>query len=102
MQPSTPRAAARVTPAAIVTSRRQGARISPPDLLAEMPEEHQRRGDLTEHCFNNQLQVAAVQMWVAGRQVRDEIRSGHRSDPRAAAGRLPLSPVTVTSLSRLD
>jgi hypothetical protein len=31
--------------AAIVTIRRQGARIIPPGLLADTPEEHQQRGD---------------------------------------------------------
>ena len=40
VQPSTSRKAARVAPAAIVTIRRQAARIIPPGLLPETPEEH--------------------------------------------------------------
>jgi hypothetical protein len=56
VQPSTPREAARVVrPAAttdrkpaIVTIRRKPERILPPGLLAETPEEHQRRGDAAD------------------------------------------------------
>ena len=59
VQPSTPRAAARVTPAAIVTIRRQGARIIPPDLLAEMPEEHQRRGDAADAMWRELVRRTA-------------------------------------------
>ena len=56
VQPSTPREAERgapqrVAPAAILTIRRQSARIIPPDLLAETPEEHQRRGDAADAMF---------------------------------------------------
>ena len=51
VQPSTPREAERGAPAAIVTIRRQSARIIPPDLLPETPEEHRRRGDAADTLF---------------------------------------------------
>ena len=38
----------RAAKAAIVTIRRQAARIIPPGLLPETPEEHQRRGDAAD------------------------------------------------------
>jgi hypothetical protein len=53
LQPSTPRGAQRVVPAAILTIRRQSARIIPPDLLAETPEEHRRRGDAADTLFRD-------------------------------------------------
>ena len=56
VQPSTPRAAARVAPAAIVTIRRQVARIVPPDLLADTPEEHRRRADAADALFRDLVQ----------------------------------------------
>jgi hypothetical protein len=35
----------------ILTVRRKGARIIPPDLLPETPDEHQRRGDAADAMF---------------------------------------------------
>jgi hypothetical protein len=52
VQPSTPREAARAVPAAILT-RRQTARILPPDLLTETPEEHRRRGDAADALWRD-------------------------------------------------
>jgi hypothetical protein len=37
--------------AAIVTIRRQSARIIPPGLLADTPEQHRRRGDAADALF---------------------------------------------------
>jgi hypothetical protein len=51
MQPSTPQKAERVVPAAILTIRKQSARVIPPDLLPETPEEHRRRGDAADALF---------------------------------------------------
>ena len=48
VQPSTSLEAERAMPAAIVTIRRQSARILPPGLLPETPEEHRRRGDAAD------------------------------------------------------
>jgi hypothetical protein len=60
VQPSTPRRAARVAPAAIVTIRRQAAQIIPPGLLADTPEEHRRRGDAADALFREiQRRIAA-------------------------------------------
>jgi len=50
-QPSTPHDAARVAPqraAKAAILRRQSARIIPPGLLADTPEEHRRRGDAAD------------------------------------------------------
>jgi hypothetical protein len=43
-----PRAAQQARPSAIVTVRRKAARIIPPDLRPETPEEHQRRGEAAD------------------------------------------------------
>ena len=55
-QPSTPHKAERVAAqqaakAAILTIRRQAARIIPPGLLADTPEQHRRRGDAADALF---------------------------------------------------
>ena len=60
VQPSTPRAAARVAPAAIVTIRRQAARIIPPDLLPETPEEHRRRGEAADALWHDLVRRVAA------------------------------------------
>jgi hypothetical protein len=62
VQPSTPREAARVAQSAILTIRRQTARIIPPGLLAETPEEHRRRGDAADAIWR------ALVRRVAGKQ----------------------------------
>ena len=64
-QPSTPHDAARVAPqraakAAILTIRRQGARIIPPGLLAETPEEHRRRGDAADAMWRELVRRVAA------------------------------------------
>ena len=51
VQPSTPREAERALPAAILTIRKQSARILPPGLLPETPEEHRQRGDAADALF---------------------------------------------------
>jgi hypothetical protein len=59
VQPSTPREAERVAHPAVTTDRkpavliirRAPAKLLPPGLLAETPEEHQRRGDLADALF---------------------------------------------------
>jgi hypothetical protein len=48
--PSRPASAA-AAKSAIVTVRRKAARIIPPDLLPETPEEHRRRGDAADALF---------------------------------------------------
>ena len=63
VQPSTPREAERGAPqraaeAAIVTIRWQGARIIPPDLLPDTPEEHRRRGDAADALWRELVQRA--------------------------------------------
>jgi hypothetical protein len=63
VQPSTPHEAERGAPqraaeAAIVTIRWQGARIIPPDLLPDTPEEHRRRGDAADALWRELVQRA--------------------------------------------
>ena len=60
VQPSTPRGAQRVAPAAVLTIRRQSARIIPPDLLAETPEEHRRRGDAADATWRELVRRVAA------------------------------------------
>ena len=59
VQPSTPRAAERAAPAAIITVRRKVARIIPPGLLAETPEEHRRRGDAADAMWRELVRRVA-------------------------------------------
>jgi hypothetical protein len=59
-QPSSARKAERVAPAAIVTIQRQSARIIPPDLLPETPEEHRRRGDAADGLWRELVRRVAV------------------------------------------
>jgi hypothetical protein len=59
VQPSTPREAARVVPAAIVTIKRQTARILPPGLLPDTPEEHRRRGDAADAIWRELVRRTA-------------------------------------------
>jgi hypothetical protein len=59
VQPSTSREAERAMPAAIVTIRRQGARIIPPGLLPETPEEHRRRGDAADAIWRELMRRAS-------------------------------------------
>jgi hypothetical protein len=69
VQPSTPREAERVVrPAAttdrkpaIVTIRRTPAKLLPPGLLAETPEEHQRRGDAADAMWRELVRRVAEQ-----------------------------------------
>jgi hypothetical protein len=63
-QPSTPHKAKRVAAqqaakVAILTIRRQGARIIPPGLLAETPEEHRRRGDAADAMWRELVRRVA-------------------------------------------
>jgi hypothetical protein len=46
--PAVSRTSGAAAKSAIVTVRRKAARIIPPDLLPETPEEHQRRGDAAD------------------------------------------------------
>jgi hypothetical protein len=62
VQPSTPREAERAAPTAIVTIRRQSARIIPRDLLAETPEEHRRRGDAADALFREMRRRSAEKL----------------------------------------
>ena len=69
VQPSTPREAERVAhPAnpdrkpAIVTIRRTAAKILPPGLLPETPEEHRRHGDAAEAMFREMKRAIAEKL----------------------------------------
>jgi hypothetical protein len=48
----------RAAKAAIVTIRRQSARIIPPGLLADSPEEHRRRGDAADALWRELVRRA--------------------------------------------
>jgi hypothetical protein len=48
----------RAAKAAIVTIRRQATRIIPPGLLADTPEEHQRRGDAADAMWRELVRRA--------------------------------------------
>ena len=50
----------RAAKAAIVTIRRQAARIIPPGLLAETPEEHRRRGDAADATWRELVRRVAA------------------------------------------
>jgi hypothetical protein len=60
VQPSTPREAERAAPAAILTIRRPGAKIIPPDLLAATPEEHRRPGDAANAIWRELVRRVAA------------------------------------------
>ena len=49
----------RAAKAAILTIRRQGARIIPPGLLPETPEEHRRRGDAADAIWRELMRRIA-------------------------------------------
>jgi hypothetical protein len=59
-QPSTSREVERAVPAAILTIRRQSARIIQPGLLADTPEEHRRRGDAADAMWRDLVRRVAA------------------------------------------
>jgi hypothetical protein len=80
--PTTSRpASAAAAKSAIVTVRQKAARILPPGLLPETPEEHQRRGDAADALFREVVRRVTAKKWL--RQKNLWATSGSGSLPRA-------------------
>jgi hypothetical protein len=78
VQPSTPREAERAAPAAIVTVRRKMARIIPPGLLPETPEEHHAAAMPPMRCSGRSLRSCADRLGAPGAQHHAETSKAKR------------------------